>query len=83
MGAPALTTRGFLESDFVQVADFVHRAVEITKKLKEQTGPKLKDFKALLADGQPIPDDIAALRADVETFAMEFPTIGFERSELA
>ena len=83
MGAPALTTRGFLESDFVQVADFVHRAVEITKKLKEETGPKLKDFKALLADGQPIPDDIAALRADVETFAMEFPTIGFERSELA
>lgn len=25
MGAPALTSRGFVESDFRQVADFVHR----------------------------------------------------------
>jgi glycine/serine hydroxymethyltransferase len=25
MGAPALTSRGFVESDFRQVADFVHK----------------------------------------------------------
>lgn len=30
MGSPALTSRGFVEKDFEQVAEFVHRAVQIT-----------------------------------------------------
>lgn len=29
MGSPALTSRGFVESDFDQVADFVDRAIKI------------------------------------------------------
>lgn len=29
MGSPALTSRGFVERDFEQVADFVDRAVRI------------------------------------------------------
>lgn len=29
MGSPALTSRGFVESDFDQVAEFVDRAVKI------------------------------------------------------
>lgn len=34
MGTPALTTRGFKEQDFDQVADFFHRGVEVAKQLK-------------------------------------------------
>jgi hypothetical protein len=30
MGSPALTSRGFVDADFDQVADFVHRAIKIT-----------------------------------------------------
>jgi hypothetical protein len=30
MGSPALTSRGFVEADFDQVADFVDRAIKIT-----------------------------------------------------
>jgi len=82
MGTPALTTRGFVEEDFVKVADFVDRSVKIAQKLKEQTGPKLKDFKALLEDGNPLPPDVAELRADVEEFAMQFPTIGFDKADM-
>lgn len=48
MGTPALTTRGFLEKDFDKVAEFVNRAVEIAKDLKQKHGPKLKDFKDYL-----------------------------------
>lgn len=29
VGTPALTTRGFKEQDFVKVADFLHRAVQV------------------------------------------------------
>lgn len=80
MGAPALTSRGFTEDDFVQVANFVDRGVIIAQKLKKEHGPKLKDFKAYLEDN--VPDEIAQLRSDVEEFAKEFPTIGFEKATM-
>lgn len=38
MGSPALTSRGFVEQDFVQVAEFVHRGVSIAKALKAKAG---------------------------------------------
>ena len=49
MGAPALTTRGFTEKDFETVVELFDEAVQITQTLKAQCGPKLKDFKALVA----------------------------------
>lgn len=48
MGSPALTSRGFIEKDFEQVAEFVDRAVNIAAELKKKTGPKLKDFRDYL-----------------------------------
>ena len=47
-------------------------------KGKEGAGPKLKDFKAYV-DSNDVPE-IAALKHDVEEFAKEFPTIGFEKA---
>ena len=41
-------------------------------------GPKLKDFKAYV-DSKEVPE-IKALKHDVEQFAKEFPTIGFEKA---
>lgn len=80
MGTPSLTSRGFTEEDFEQVAEFFERAVNITIKVKEQTGSKIKDFKAALAD--PVDafskyPEIAVLKEEVVTFARKFPTIGF------
>ena len=40
MGAPAMTTRGLVEKDFEQVADFVHRGVQIAKQLKDESGAR-------------------------------------------
>jgi glycine/serine hydroxymethyltransferase len=37
IGTPALTTRGFKEAEFVQVADFIDRAVKIAKDCQEKT----------------------------------------------
>lgn len=42
---------GFTEEDFDQVAEYYDRAVTIAENVKQRTGSKLKDFKALLADG--------------------------------
>ena len=58
------------------------RAVNITVELKgrDGAGPKLKDFKAYV-DSNDVPE-IKALKADVEKFAMDFPTIGFEKATM-
>lgn len=80
MGSPALTSRGFVESDFEQVAEFVDRAVQITSEIKAKTGPKLKDFRAYV--NSETPDNLAALREEVEEFAKQFPTVGFEKASM-
>lgn len=37
-GAPALTSRNFLEKDFVQVAEFLDQGFQITSELTQATG---------------------------------------------
>ncbi|CAI0430881.1 unnamed protein product [Linum tenue] len=82
MGTPALTSRGFVEEDFVKVAYFFDLAVKIAVNIKAaSTGTKLKDFVAgmQLANFQ---SEIAKLRHDVEEYAKQFPTIGFEKETM-
>ncbi|GMH40915.1 hypothetical protein BSKO_08819 [Bryopsis sp. KO-2023] len=80
MGAPALTTRGFLEADFDKVAEFVDRGVKIAADLKPKAGSKVRDFRAYLDKENPA--EIQQLRADVEAFAKQFATIGFEKDSM-
>jgi glycine hydroxymethyltransferase len=82
VGTPALTSRGFEEAHFDNVAEFIHRGVQIAKDVKAdaETGKKLVDFKAALrAKEWPA---LNALRDDVEAFAAQFPTIGFDESSM-
>ncbi len=74
IGAPALTTRKMVESDFEQIGVFLDAALKIALKLQEKSGPKLKDFVALL-DGN---EEIEALKAEVNKFATTFPMPGFD-----
>eukprot|EP00640_Fibrocapsa_japonica_P001868 CAMPEP_0113943008 /NCGR_PEP_ID=MMETSP1339-20121228/15930_1 /TAXON_ID=94617 /ORGANISM="Fibrocapsa japonica" /LENGTH=452 /DNA_ID=CAMNT_0000947733 /DNA_START=219 /DNA_END=1577 /DNA_ORIENTATION=- /assembly_acc=CAM_ASM_000762 len=78
MGAPTLTTRGFTEEDFVQVAKFFDRGVKCALQVKEKTGKKMKDFREALADGPGDFAEIVELRNDVINFARGFPSIGFD-----
>jgi len=85
VGTPALTSRGFVEKDFVKVADFLHRALEIAvdangSSSKSGTDKKmsLDEFKAAVADASlPFAKRIATLRGDVEDFAKRFAIPGF------
>ncbi|KAF2554293.1 hypothetical protein F2Q68_00038035 [Brassica cretica] len=72
MGTPALTSRGFVEEDFA-------KAVKLALKVKsEAQGTKMKDFVLAMESSSTIQSEIAKLRHEVEEFAMQFPTIGFE-----
>ena len=45
-------------------------------------GTKLKDFLATMQSSAPIQSEIAKLRHDVEEYAKQFPTIGFEKETM-
>jgi len=77
MGTPALTSRGFTEEDFEQVAKFFDQSVKIADVIKAKTGNKLKDFKAALEKGPSSHPDLLKLHNDVKAFSSKFPTIGF------
>merc|ERR1711865_51842 len=81
MGTPALTSRGFMNEDFKQVADFIQRGVSITADIKQGlTSKRVADFKKH-CNGADFPE-ITAFRADVEDFASQFPTIGYEHDTM-
>ncbi|XP_068655961.1 serine hydroxymethyltransferase, mitochondrial-like [Aristolochia californica] len=83
MGTPALTSRGFLEQDFVKVAEYFDAAVKLSLKIKaEAKGTKLKDFVATLQSSDSIQSEIRKLRHEVEDYAKQFPTIGFEKATM-
>merc|ERR1712176_148211 len=78
IGAPALTTRKMCESDFEQIAEFLHEVLEASLKIQEKSGPKLKDFVALLDDDE----SIKSIRERVNKFATSFPMPGFDPKEM-
>ncbi|XP_045809307.1 serine hydroxymethyltransferase, mitochondrial-like, partial [Trifolium pratense] len=83
MGTPALTSRGFVEEDFVKVAEYFDASVNLALKIKaESKGTKLKDFVETLQSSSYVQSEIAKLRHDVEEFAKQFPTIGFEKATM-
>ncbi|GMP27521.1 hypothetical protein CsSME_00003475 [Camellia sinensis var. sinensis] len=83
MGTPALTSRGFVEEDFAKVAYFFDAAIKLALKIKAETkGTKLKDFLATMQSSAPIQYEIVNLKHDVEEYAKQFPTIGFEKETM-
>ncbi|KAF0449816.1 glycine hydroxymethyltransferase [Gigaspora margarita] len=83
VGTPAMTTRGFKESDFEQVAEFIHQGVQITIDIRKKvSGTKLKDFKDYVGEDGSSEPSINELKKNVVNFVKEFPTIGFDENEM-
>ena len=78
IGAPALTSRAFKESDFEQIGEFLHEACLLALSIQSNSGKMLKDF-VLAMENNP---KIADLKARVESFARSFPMPGFDPSEI-
>lgn len=74
VGAPAMTSRGLVEEDFVRIGEFIGEAVDVAVVIQKQSGPKLVDFKKILLESPP--GQLLQLRKEVEDFAGRFPTIG-------
>jgi len=81
-GTPALTTRGFMEEDFVKVANLIDNAIDITaficSKLDGGAKAPLKAFKETLANDHDVRVRIDELGSRVNEFAHSFPIPGHQ-----
>jgi len=77
VGTPALTTRGFKETEFEQVAEFLHQALQLALKIDAAvpggSTRKLSQFKAAMPS---YAEELDALREEVVSFAGKFPIPG-------
>lgn len=73
-----MTSRGLVEKDFEQIAEFLHQAVTITLSIQKEHGKLLKDFNKGLVNNQ----DIENLKVAVEKFSGSFEMPGFQMSEM-
>ncbi|KAK5583407.1 hypothetical protein RB653_005000 [Dictyostelium firmibasis] len=68
LGAPALTSRGLKEQDFVKVVDFLDRVVKISLEIQSKVGKKMPDFQRAIADNQ----ELKQIRQEVKEFSTKF-----------
>lgn len=70
-----MTSRGFVEKDFEQIAIFMDRAVNLAATLQKQApSNKLTDFTQFIIETQPA--EVAALKQEVADFCGGFDAIG-------
>ena len=86
LGTAALTSRDMVESDIKVVADFLHRAVQISLVLQKEAGTKmLKDFVRVATtqeEGKTGYELVKQLRREVREFATKWPLPGADVSTL-
>ena len=78
VGTPALTSRGFTEKDFVQVAEFLHEALLICVRVQEKSGKAMKDFLPALTGDETIKE----LSGRIKSFARKFNMPGFDPTDI-
>ncbi|GJE93372.1 serine hydroxymethyltransferase [Phanerochaete sordida] len=86
LGTSALTSRNMMEADIKLVAEFLHRAVQISLVLQKEAGSKLlKDFVRVAstpAEGKVGYQQVKDLGKEVRAFARRWPLPGVDVSTL-
>ena len=86
LGTSALTSRDMKEADIKIVADFLHRAVQLSLLLQKEAGSKLlKDFVRVATvpeEGKVGYAQVKQLRSEVVAFASKWPLPGVDVSTL-
>ena len=75
---PGARSPSLQEADFVRVAEFIHRAVNVAKDCQSKlpAGSKLKEFKEHVESVGRNRADVKALKEEVEAWASAFPMPG-------
>jgi len=73
LGTCSLTTRGFIENDFLKVVDFLERAVQLALEIQKTTTNIAQFISAV--EKSP---EVVQLRQEVQNFATQFPMPGLD-----
>lgn len=74
LGSHCMTTRGLVEKDFVEVANFIDRGIDLVKVVKDECGgSKVSDFKAWLKKNGTQDPRITKLRDEIISFSSQYP----------
>lgn len=74
IGAPAMTSRGMGEEDFVRIVGYMDKCIKMAKDIQSKLpkeANKLKDFRAEVASGKI--DEINSMKKEVAGWAGTFP----------
>ena len=74
IGTLALTTRGLVEEDFLKVAEFFHRALQLSLQVQKVCGLECR-MVGFIAAARTFPE-LEVLREEVEAFAKTFSLPG-------
>lgn len=83
LGTPALTTRGLVEKDIIQVAHYVDQAIRLAAEINKSKDGKnpssitLKEFKENMKLNS-FANQIENLKQNIESFAGKYPMPGYE-----
>lgn len=81
IGTPAMTTRGLKEEHMIQIAEFIHKGIQLALKIKndytnaDEKKEKLSEYKSRVCSNQY--SELHTLKSEVIEFASQFETIGF------
>jgi len=79
LGTPALTSRGFVEKDFKEVAKYLDTVLKISLQVQsEHKTVSLEDFKSKIFSNE----ELKNLKKNVINFAIKFKMPGFDVSEM-
>ena len=68
IGTPALTTRGFVEKDFIVISRWIHRAIQIALSIQKVSGRKLRDFVVYMRGNA----ELDMMKEEVREFSGKF-----------
>merc|ERR1712070_1256281 len=71
IGAPAMTSRGLKEAEFVKIGEFLDRALQIALATQEKSGKKLNDFLKAI-ESEEVSAKLNRLKAEVEAWSGKF-----------
>jgi len=72
LGSPAMTTRGCTKKDFVEIANYLDRAIQMSMEFKKDK-QKLENYKQSVDEAIKSNDKVKSFKREVEEFSSKFP----------
>ena len=78
IGTPAVTTRGYVEKDMLEVSRFLDEAAKLSIDIQKTSGSKLKEFENAIS----VDPRVKQLAENVNDFSEQFDIPGFDAKDL-